>query len=408
MDSPIQRDLADHRLNGCDELQPLAAISPRRSSPAKQLQAEWSRCYKVLCLCVALCAGASPLLGLATYAAFRSLSEGHVQDAICDGSIFALSRLGLNSSVVQGASFALATYTDDGPRGEYRRVARLALSNKRAYALLHGYSLHVFTSRRPECLRRGGASLRLLVLQELMKQDTHEWLFWVDPDVMIVEQSIPLPTIMGMRGTQGGGRPGLINGIPQGPSAAKPHARMVVSTGAERDLALSAVLLDARSPWSTCLLAHAAAMRRCLARGARFQPAILVIPALLALLRPRTEHERECIQQPPRGCDLAALSAAGLAQPRSAAAGSSAEPFWHGQLSVEYMDHVMVLPRPVLNGEPATYREGDFVVHISGCVVGHRGRSLKWCDATFTRFQNLSRWRSREARVANAAAAMGA
>eukprot|EP00966_Prymnesium_polylepis_P278953 6444270-Prymnesium_polylepis.1 len=164
-----------------DALHPLARQKGGGSRGRKA--AEWSRSYHCGCLCVALLAGTSPLLLIAVHAGWHALSSGvGVQDAACDSGLRTVDGLGLNGSL---RAFALATYTDDGPRGEYRRIARLSLNNKRSYAAQHGYSLYVFSASRPECVRRGSASLKLLALEELVRRSSHEWLFWLDPDVLI-------------------------------------------------------------------------------------------------------------------------------------------------------------------------------------------------------------------------------
>jgi len=284
-------------------------------------------------------------------------------------------------------------------------MTRLALSNKRSYAVQHGYSLYVFTSSRAECLRRGSASVKLLALQALVQRGAHEWLFWLDPDAMIVDLSVTLSTIVGMHG-------GRVDGADSGGGvssasyrAAKSQARIFVSSGAERDLSLSSVVLDGRAAWSSCLLAHAAAMRECVARGARLRPATAEVPALLAVLRPRQEYEHTCLQRHlPHMCSDSVATAA---RNGGASAASSFTrpplPMYEPtpsevRLAKMDLEGLRVLPRPVLNGEPASFHEGDFVMRIGGCIVGRRGRSLKWCEAAFSRVHNLSRSRGREAR----------
>lgn len=385
-----------------EEATPLQSSRPGRNMTAqsmnktKQLgRVEWTRCYQLCCMCVALLVGMSPLLGLTAYEGWHWLSVGSTKDGVCDGRIHALDGLGINGSTEHGRRFALATYTDDGPRGEYRRMARLALSNKRAYAMQHGYSLYVFTSSHPECLRQSSASLKSLVLQELVQRRTYDWLFWLDPDALIVEQSLSLSMITSMpsHGVGGGG------GIPVDSPVGKPQAQMIVSENMEHELSLGVMLLDGRSKWSACLLSHAASIHRCVTRGMGSD-----VPGLWSLLRPRTEHEYACIRQhQPHACDGAAVGAAasnlqdGEAERRSHGAPQPA----HETLTTNYMLGVRVLPRAVLNGEPGSFHEGDFVVRISGCIVDRRGRSLRWCEAAFSRFQNLSRSRSREARNAS-------
>ncbi|KAL1519800.1 hypothetical protein AB1Y20_023307 [Prymnesium parvum] len=335
---------APHRAS---ELQPLA---PSRMS-GRARPPEWSRAYYTACLLVALLVATSPLLGLAAHElwrATRAVAAAH--DAACDAGVRVVDAVGLNAS--RPPSVALLTHADDGPHGEARRLARLSLQNKRAYAARHGYALYVVAPARPECGRRGGSSLALLALEQLAERRAHEWLFWLDADVLLVEQAAALP--------------GALRGALAHAARAAPP--LVVSSGDERGLSLAALVLAGQSAGARCLLAHAIALRTCSAREAGGLGAERGLPALLLLLRPREPRELECIRQhAPREC----------ADPASAG----------------YLSDVTVLPREVLNGEPASYREGGFTVHIPGCMVGRRTRSLRWCEATYATFQNLSRGR---------------
>ena len=315
------------------ELQPLAG----QQRSARPRQVEWSRSYHNCCLIVALLVATSPLLGLALYAGWRALSGtvGKVQDAACDSGLRTVDSLSINTS--RSSTLALATYTDDGPRVEYRRIARLSLNNKRAYAAMHDYTLYVFTASRPECVRRGSTSMKLLALEQLVRRREHEWLFWLDPDVMIVDQTLPLPTALGAALQAGGG----------GRAA---NVQMVVSAGGERELSLAALAVGGRSEWSMCLLGHAIAMRSCPPRGASSLSSTAEVPALLALLRPREVRELECILEfLPSGCSnvqpAASASSAGdarvvvRARSQSAAGGSSLP------IGRKYTDGVAILPR---------------------------------------------------------------
>ncbi|KAL3926525.1 MAG: hypothetical protein SGPRY_003258 [Prymnesium sp.] len=348
--------------SGARELQPLAPSRPPRPRPS-----EWSRPYHCCCLSIALLVATSPLLMLAMHACASLSAGGAMQHASCDHGVHMLPEFSINSS----SEIAIATYLDDGPRGESRRTARLSLQNKRSYALAHGYALHVFGAALPDCSRRGEGSLKLLALRRLNLVGNHAWVLWLDPDVMILNQARPLHEAFGASVLHGeeldrGDQP------PLDPRA--PGVELLLPSGGDRGVSLHLLLIRLRGEGARCMLDHAIAMRSCVARRAGRFSSSSDPPALLALLRPRKPHELECSrQQWPASCAPSPLP--------TPPQGESPTP--------DYSSKMVVLPKHVLEG--AREYEGGFAIQVNECIAGHRSRSLRWCEATFSHFQNLSR-----------------
>ena len=153
-------------LTRLEELELLSNGLPHRKRRARpQSPAPWSKAYVNLCMLGALMAGCAPLAVVLTHMSVVFLATD--DDGAPGGGACPVDRgdLATNGTMlVRGAGHvALVTLSDEGPRGETRRLTRLALANKRAYASAHNYSLVVFDAPRAECARRVAKLLALQV-----------------------------------------------------------------------------------------------------------------------------------------------------------------------------------------------------------------------------------------------------
>ena len=134
-------------LTRLEELELLSNGLPHRKRRARPASpAPWSKAYVNLCMLGALMAGCAPLAVVLTHMSVVFLATD--DDGAPGGGACPVDRgdLATNGTMlVRGAGHvALVTLSDEGPRGETRRLTRLALANKRAYASAHNYSLVVF------------------------------------------------------------------------------------------------------------------------------------------------------------------------------------------------------------------------------------------------------------------------
>jgi|EP00908_Phaeocystis_cordata_P007381 hypothetical protein len=353
----------------------------RRRKRHKEVQWTWR--YSLCCTLGALVVGFCPLLMVAAYTSWLILTQGDdPQDDRC--SYTPSVNRSTSKLLYRGGDFlALLTSADEGPRAEYRRMVRLSLSNKHAYATRHHYSLYVLDAARPECIRRAAGWYKLLALEEQVRLRTYEWLLWMDADTIIMDPAqqigAHLLSAAAASGGQLSGGARLLSGAPSGApggaaaaagagAAAHHHAHAapqqlhMIAMGHDGGLSAGMVLLPGRWAGSACLLKQVFGMRRCLPRDNAEAGAPA---ALLSLLQPPADAERarECARQSAPAC-----------------------------MATMRLNYSVLSPR--LFAPLAEYRHGDFAVHLAGCI-GRRevNKPLRQCEAKLVAFANLSRSR---------------
>ena len=135
-------------------------------------QDDWSQAYRSACTLVALLIGCSPLLMVSVLAVNLSLTPAQDHQSQCNAS-----ELRTLTTLERGAErvVALVTLIDEGPRGEYHRLSRFAVANKRNYAARHNYSLYGIAAPPPTCLGNTFALFKLRALQSLLRKPPADW-----------------------------------------------------------------------------------------------------------------------------------------------------------------------------------------------------------------------------------------
>lgn len=229
-------------------------------------------------------------------------------------------------------SLALATAYDRA----YEELALVSVRSKRAYAARHGLWLYVVGPGGVACDRP--ASWSKVVAVRAALAGGHEWVLWMDADAVFASLSATL---------YDASRAHVARAMRQ------PEARLILSCdGASGRLAINnGIFLLRRSSWADAFLAAVWNATRFLAdtagvRNSRFGD------------QRAFEHVLERL---------------GGATPNSSCAvqGSSRE--------------VVYVPQREINAYPATYAEGDLIVHIAGCLAGAR-RTRAQCAAALARW----------------------
>lgn len=321
----------------------------------------WTRCYRVGCTSVALAVGFSPLVMVGVHTAWLILQDPDPQDDRC--SYTPLANRSTTRLVHRGGDhLALLTSADEGPRSEYRRMARLSLNNKRSYAMRHHYSLYTLEAARPECMRRSPGWFKLLALEEQVRLRSYEWLLWMDADTFIMEPAIHITSALAALSGSAGSREAEEATAAEAPDQSPAALRKTVVMSYDDGLNAGMMLLPGRWAGSACLLQHAFAMRPCLPREETEAGLPAALLGLLQTPAQRSERARACAQQNAPACS---------AQGR--------------------VDH-SVLP-PALFAPLADYRPGDFAVHLAGCIGRRQWQSpkpLRQCEQRLNGFANLS------------------
>ena len=333
-----------------------------RGKRRKKEEVVWTRCYRAGCTSVALAVGFSPLMMVGAHTAWLVLQEPDPQDDRC--SYTPLANRSTTRLVHRGGDhLALLTSADEGPRSEYRRMARLSLSNKRAYAVRHHYSLYTLEAARPECMRRSPGWFKLLALEEQVRLRSYEWLLWMDADTFIMEPAIHITSALAAVSGSPGSREAEEAAAAEAPDRSPGVLRKTVVISYDAGLNAGMLLLPGRWVGSACLLQHAFAMRRCLPREETEAGLPLALLGLLQTPPQRSERCRACAQQHAPAC-------------------SGAE----GRVNYSVLPSALFAPL-------ADYRPGDFAVHLAGCIGRRQWQSpkpLRQCEQRLNGFANLS------------------
>jgi hypothetical protein len=287
-------------------------------------------------------------LGLIAYA----LSDSAASPAV--GARKATARCDASAAGVRvypgpSARLALATAYDRF----YAPLAAISVRNKRAYARRHGLPLYVYGPAALACDRPASWSKVLAVGAAL--DAGHEWVAWLDADAVFARLDGALDD-----------------------AAARPHvaaamrgstAMLVIATdggggGGRRRQINNGVFVLRRSAWAS-----------------RFLATVWNATAFLA----DTPGVRNSRLGDQRAFEWALERRGGDGEARRGAAGAA----------------VAYVPQAELNSYPATFRPGELVVHIAGCLAGAR-RTVAGCAA------ELQRWAAVEAEAEGGGGSAGA